>query len=499
MTPRPQSAVPALYVRVEAAPGVKQDYQFTAPFRIGRVEECEVCIKSEFVSRQHLEVAYENGRWHFRDLGSSNGTFVGEKQVNEGTLTDRHVIRLGVAGPDVKFLVEQVAPAQSVAAPVVSAPVTPQARPKTPEDVAHYLEHYFGKGDGGPVGEHTIMVRRAYSQVQKKQRWRYVPVIAVLAVVALGAGGYAFWLHQQAAKQKAVAEEIFYGMKTLDVDIGNFEKLVLQSNNQQGQLEIQKYQNRRKDMEKNYERFLSTLHVYDTKLTPQQRLILRVARIFGECELAMPPDFEKEINNYIQKWQGSNRLVNALKAARTNGYTETIVKEFLAQDLPPQFFYLGLQESNFDPLISGPPTRFGIAKGMWQFIPQTAAKYGLKVGPLVELARPDPGDDRHHWDRETKAAAAYIKDLYTTDAQASGFLVMACYNWGEGYVLPLVQKMPPNPRDRNFWRLLALHRDKIPDETYDYVYYIVSAAVIGENPRLFGFDFDNPLEGIGTK
>lgn len=126
-------------------------------------------------------------------------------------------------------------------------------------------------------------------------------------------------------------------------------------------------------------------------------------------------------------------------------------------------------------------------------------KYGLKTGPLADLRRPDPGDDRHHWDKETKAAALYIKDLYSTDAQASGLLVMACYNWGEGQVLPLVQSMPPNPRDRNFWQLLAKHRDRIPQQTYDYVFYIVSAAAIGENPRLFGFNLDNPLAGLESK
>jgi hypothetical protein len=53
--------------------------------------------------------------------------------------------------------------------------------------------------------------------------------------------------------------------------------------------------------------------------------------------------------------------------------------------------------------------------------------------------------------------------------------------------------MPANPKDRNFWQLLTKYRDRIPQETYDYVFFIVSAAVIGENPRLFGFDFDNPL------
>ena len=50
---------------------------------------------------------------------------------------------------------------------------------------------------------------------------------------------------------------------------------------------------------------------------------------------------------------------------------------------------------------------------------------------------------------------------------------MACYNWGEDQVLPLVRSLPANPRDRNFWQLLAKYREKIPQETYDYVFYIV--------------------------
>jgi hypothetical protein len=161
--------------------------------------------------------------------------------------------------------------------------------------------------------------------------------------------------------------------------------------------------------------------------------------------------------------------------------------------LPPQFFYLAMQESNFDDHISGPATRMGFAKGMWQFIPETAVKYGLKIGPLADLPRLDVGDDRHDYVKATDAAARYLRDLYTTDAQASGLLVMACYNWGEDYVLPLVRSLPANPRERNFWKLLEKDREKIPKETYDYVFYIFSAAVIGENPKLFGFDFENPL------
>ncbi len=86
-----------------------------------------------------------------------------------------------------------------------------------------------------------------------------------------------------------------------------------------------------------------------------------------------------------------------------------------------------------------------------------------------------------------------LRHIYDHEAQASGLLVIASYNWGQGRVLKLIKSLPENPRERNFWRILTEHRNKIPKETYDYVFYIFSAAVIGENPRLFGFDFDNPL------
>jgi hypothetical protein len=70
---------------------------------------------------------------------------------------------------------------------------------------------------------------------------------------------------------------------------------------------------------------------------------------------------------------------------------------------------------------------------------------------------------------------------------------MASYNWGENRVINLLRSMPPNPAERNFWKVLARHRDRVPDQTYEYVFHIVSAAVIGEDPRLFGLPFDNPL------
>lgn len=493
--PKLTPAPPVLRVSVEATPGHRQEFQFQNSFKIGRVEECEVCIKNDFVSRNHAEVIFENGQWWVRDLKSANGIFVAGQRTELAPVKSSAVVRLGVEGPFVGFKVELPVPVPP--APVTAAPPPP---PGEATIVSRYVDHYFGKHTGDqPIGEHTMLVRQAFSVVQKKQKRRYGWVFGALGLLVLAIGSYAFYLHRETSKQKAVAENLFYTIKSLDLDIANVEKLVSDSHNGKGTDAIRRYQSRRTEMEKSYNQFLTGLRVYDPKMTPEDKLILRVARIFGECELAMPPEFMTEVKAYIQKWKSSSRLANDIKIAQTNHYADVITQELLAQDLPPQFFYLALQESNFDPYISGPMTRKGIAKGMWQFIPDTASRYGLKIGPLADLRRPDPGDDRHHWDRETKAAVRYMKDLYSTDAQASGLLVMSCYNWGEDYVLPLVQKMPANPKDRNFWKLLSVYKDKLPKETYDYVFYIVSAAVIGENPRLFGFDFDNPLGHLEGK
>jgi hypothetical protein len=125
----------------------------------------------------------------------------------------------------------------------------------------------------------------------------------------------------------------------------------------------------------------------------------------------------------------------------------------------------------------------------------------------IELTHPDAGIRELFFEQflEVKTVLhealgeQWTWEADATDAQGSGLLVMASYNWGEDRVIRLIQSMPVNPRERNFWQLLTKYRDRIPQETYDYVFYIISAAVIGENPRLFGFDFDNPLTHLESK
>jgi membrane-bound lytic murein transglycosylase D len=439
---------------------------------MGRDEECAVCIKHDYVSRHHAEVSFRDGQWWLHDLNSANGLFLEGRRIESAQVKDRLEVRLGVRGPFITLQVESAEPAA----------------------LAHVADRYFGDpADSGAFSQRTIVIRRAFQEVQKKQRWRFRWAVGGLLLLALTMAGYAAYERHRYGRQQAKAEDLFYAMKAMELQLANVERLVLASANP-AQLEaVRNFRQQRRGLEEDYDRYLESLQVYARNLPERDRLILRITRVFGECESALPSGYLSEVQKYIRYWQGSDRLERGIAAARQRGYSQRIADEFLRSGLPPQFFYLALQESNFDPYAVGPLTYKGYAKGMWQFIPETGVKYGLRLGPLQDLPRPDPGDERSDWERATPAAARYIKDLYATDAQASGLLVMACYNWGEHKVLPLVRVMPLNPRQRNFWRLLHDHRKQIPDETYGYVFSIVSAAVIGEDPRLFGFSFDNPL------
>lgn len=480
-----KSGVPLLKISVKQGNSPENVYRFSNPFRIGRDESCDLRLQNEGISRFHAEVYLKNDTWWIRDLNSTNGIHIGGKKIDELPLEKNREIEFGVGTAVLVFEPEELLPQN----------VTKSER--TPGSVDHYLEHYFGDTADQNMGEHTRMIRDAFQIVQKKSKKRYYIIIAVIGFLLIFTGIYGFQKHRQVERQQALAEGIFYSMKSIELELAELRKKA-ESTQDAGMLQkVQTYRVQQREMSENYNQFLRELHVYEEgNMDETDQLILRIARIFGECELTMPRDFVGEVRNYIRKWQTTDRLEKAIQRAVESGYHEKVTNTMLGYDLPPQFFYLALQESDFRQQTIGPPTRFGIAKGIWQFIPRTALKYGLRTGPLVEIEKYDPRDDRFNFEKATEAAAKYIRYIYETDAQASGLLVIASYNWGERKVASLIQKMPENPRERNFWQLLKKYRQQFPLETYNYVFYIISAAVIGENPQLFGFSFENPLAGV---
>src|SRR6267142_5020384 len=72
MTAGQHKGVPPL-LRVTAGPtgGDRATFRFRLSFRIGRRDDCEVCIQDDYVSRDHAEMVFEDAAWWVRDLGSA--------------------------------------------------------------------------------------------------------------------------------------------------------------------------------------------------------------------------------------------------------------------------------------------------------------------------------------------------------------------------------------------------------------------------------------------
>jgi len=471
-------------------------YHFTQGFTIGRHSTCALCVNDAVVSRRHAEVLQDGGKWWIRDLDSANGVFIDGQRIERAALSGAVRIQLGEAGPQLFF--EAASPVTlppAAQTPEHRAPVTAEAEPVSSNrpELERFKDHYFGKQLDPTAGEHTMMVRRAYAEVQKKQRLIYGLVIGLAGVLLIVVGSLAWYNHNQLVEQRKLAADIFYTMRTLEIDLIKLQVEAARQKSLQAKKQLDAVRARQKRLEQSYDRYVDSLDVYTKGMSAEKKLILRMARRFGECEINMPDGFVKAVSKYIKNWQSSRRLSRVIRRARRKGYIRKIVQDLTAEDLPPQLLYLAVQESNLDRRAVGPRTRFGIAKGMWQFIPATAEKYGLRLGPLKDEPVVDPLDDRYNFQKSTRAAAKYLRDIYTTDAQASGLLVIASYNWGERRVVKLIRTLPKNPRERNFWKLITTYRKEVPPQTYDYVLSIFSAAVIGENPHLFGFDFDDPL------
>ena len=115
-------------------------------FRIGRGEDCEICIEDNFVSRNHVSLTLENGEWWAKDLNSSNGIFVKGERVETARIEWRLALRLGVEGPFVYFETEK----------------EPRADPPPSQTmlIANYTDRYFGEmKEGETLGAHTMMIR----------------------------------------------------------------------------------------------------------------------------------------------------------------------------------------------------------------------------------------------------------------------------------------------------------------------------------------------------
>ncbi len=171
--------------------------------------------------------------------------------------------------------------------------------------------------------------------------------------------------------------------------------------------------------------------------------------------------FSNELHSDIQTY--------LTRSSRYRTLIEKTMKEF---DLPSGIAYLPVIESGYSPTMT---SRSG-AHGIWQFMPDTAREYGLRVDWWVD-ERADP-------ELSTRAAAQYIKDLYREFNDWS--LTLAAYNCGPGKV----RRALADTGAKSFWELYD--GAAVPKETRGYVATFFATIMIAADPSSYGFTLNAP-------
>jgi len=170
--------------------------------------------------------------------------------------------------------------------------------------------------------------------------------------------------------------------------------------------------------------------------------------------------------NYFSSPRGRATLEHAW--ARSGRYRDMIAQILKQEGVPQDLIYLAQAESGFQPLAL---SRAG-ARGMWQFMAQSGALYGLERNWWV--------DERQDPEKATLAAARHLKDLYKQFGD--WYLAMAAYNSGASTVQHAVERTGY----ADFWELYR--RGVLPQETRNYVPIILAETIMLKNPGQYGLE-----------
>jgi hypothetical protein len=104
-----------------------QEIELTAdPMTIGRASACNIRIGDAGVSSKHAKIWCEDGQYFLMDLGSTNGTFVNDRDVDREKLNDGDVITFGMT--KAAFVGDQPKPKASPARNVNQRVIIPPSR-----------------------------------------------------------------------------------------------------------------------------------------------------------------------------------------------------------------------------------------------------------------------------------------------------------------------------------------------------------------------------------
>jgi membrane-bound lytic murein transglycosylase D len=162
--------------------------------------------------------------------------------------------------------------------------------------------------------------------------------------------------------------------------------------------------------------------------------------------------------NFVQDYIGKNKEDLAEMKTWCTPYFN-LIDGILAQNgLPTELKYLAVIESQ----LKATATSWVGAVGPWQLMPATARILGLKVSRKY--------DERKNYTKSTRAAALYLRDLYSD--LGDWLLVIAAYNGGTGNVYKAIKKS----HSRDFWALQYY----LPAESRNHVKKFIGTHYIFE-------------------
>ena len=198
-----------------------------------------------------------------------------------------------------------------------------------------------------------------------------------------------------------------------------------------------------------------------------------------EAAASIPMPEHRTINSAVRLFSVDMKESIQASLIRSGKYKPLIDKALAAEKLPKGLAYLPVIESAYLPTLT---SRAG-AYGIWQFMPDTAREYGLRVDWWVD-ERADP-------ERSTAAAASYLKDLYRMFDDWA--LALAAYNCGPGRVRRTLKEAGVS----TFWELLD--QGLLPKETRGYVPTFYATLRIASDPATYGFELGKPAEFEGKR
>ncbi len=194
-------------------------------------------------------------------------------------------------------------------------------------------------------------------------------------------------------------------------------------------------------------------------------------------DTSIPLTLNKYVKRELELFTGKEKKFFLSAYKRSGKYRPMIVRELKKAGLPTELSWLPLIESGFKVKALSPAR----ALGLWQFIPSTGYKFGLKRNVWI--------DERLDPEKSTKAAIAYLTELHEIFGDWS--TVLAAYNCGERTVLKAIDRQKINYLD-NFWDLY----EKLPRETARYVPRFIATLLIIKDPQKYGMELGKPDEPI---